>query len=324
MPVNDVPLTPLPPRRQGPIVMLFLMIGLFVVLAGILFKDYARWSNEPASSRRAASRAASAPASRPFSPQETIEPGLPEGAGFAARNVDFGGNLAPIAAKEGQPLAMDDAMFRVAVDVARMDPNKFGDRATRLPAVKDLLEHPTAYEGMAFTFRMVPAEVWDYANNVPDRVTSWRIYGTLQRNLGEFVVLETIEPPPTRDWTLYRDVIEVDALFLRTATYEARKDGAKKVVPYFVAKNYRRVVDDGEAVPARNFLDVVRSPYGPFVGVGVLVLVFLTAWTLRRHSRQTEKREREHFYAMLRSRKHNKPAAPRENPPADAGGARPA
>lgn len=296
----DPSMMPMPPRRQGPLVMLVLMGGLFLVLAGLLVRNYAGW----AQGGGGASRPAAAPAtsSKKAVDLATLEQGLPREAGFAQRNVDYGGNLAPIAAREGAPMGMDEAVYRVALDLSRADAAKFYDRTSQIPKLKDLLAEPRAFHGMSFTFRIVPAEVWDYANNVPERVTSWRVYGIMQRSPEEFVVLETLEPPPVKDWTLKRDVIEVDALFLRNATYETRKDKTV-TVPYFLAKSFRRIHEDTTAAaPAPGVGQLLLSKYGPVVGLGMLVFVLLTAWTLRRHARQAEKREREHFYTMLRTR----------------------
>lgn len=289
-----------PARSQGPILILVIMVVLFVVLVGVLVKNYATsWKGEFPGGGRTEPRAtgsATAPAAAP-----ELEGGLPHDTGFARRNLDFGGNLSAILEGNGGPLGMDAAVYRVASDVLRIEPARFAERTSRLPRVRDLLENPATFCGAALTFRCVPAEVLEYVNDVPDRVNSWRIYAALQRDTDEFVVLETLAAPPLREWTLYRDVVEVDALYLRAATYKTVKE---KIVtaPYFLAKNFRLVVGDERGSPSPSALDLLTSRYGPVVAGGLLVFVALTIWTLRRHARQAEQRERDHFYALLRAR----------------------
>jgi hypothetical protein len=281
--------------------MLMVMVVLFLALVGVLVKNYAtswaRREDEQAPTTRRA-----APSSLP-----AIREGLPAGAGFTQRNLDFGGNLAPILKRNGEELEMDESVFRVATDVLRVDPEKFSQRTSQMPAVKDLLADAESFSGLAFTFRCVPAEVLEYVNIVPERVNSWRIYALMQRSPEEFVVLETLATPPFKEWTLKRDVVELDALYMRNASYKNEK-GKTVHVPYFLAKSYRRVIADASAGPNPSLFDLLTSKYGPFIAGGILVFVSLTVWTLRRHGRQVERQEREHFYALLRARTKKKAA----------------
>jgi hypothetical protein len=281
--------------------MLVLMAGLFVVLAGVLLKNYTKWSQDDGR-RKDLPALATKPATSP-SPPASIPAfdTIPREAGFTQRNLEYGGNLAPILEHEGGEIGMDDRMFRVARDVMTASPEKFARISFQLPTAKDLFADPETYCGVVFTLRFLPVAVIDYTNTVPERVTSWRIYGTMQRNNDEGVVLESLEPPPTRDWILKRDVIEVDALYLRNATYISER-GKPLRAPYLLVKNYRRLGEQsGDSLPGIGQL--LNSKFGPMIAGTVLILVLLTVWTIRRHSRQTDKREREHFYTMLRARK---------------------
>ncbi|MFN0205454.1 MAG: hypothetical protein ACKVS6_03980, partial [Planctomycetota bacterium] len=153
-----------------------------------------------------------------------------------------------------------------------------------------------------FTIRVIPMEINDHTNDIPaGRVISWRMYAMAQRSEKEFIVFEGLEKPPMRDWTLKRDVIEVDAVFLRTAKYKTAKD-KDVVVPYLVPRSHYLVVNDNSE-PAPHFLQMLSTKWGPFILGGIAVFIALTFWTVRRHSRQMEKLEKAHFYKMLKEKK---------------------
>src|SRR5262245_55216809 len=209
-----------PPNRRQSVVMLGVMIVLFVALLSILIGNYGKFARGEMDVPPGAT--ASKPASRTASGPSRDEQ-LPSEVGAAARNLEFAGNLAPLGEADGKELGMDDVVHRIAVDVARADAGSFSERVTQLPPLADLLARPGDFRGRRFRIRCIPAEVNPWSNDVTaGRVRSWRVYAGLQRDPGrEFVVFESLEDPGHNSWTLDRDVLEVDAVFVRTATYMA-------------------------------------------------------------------------------------------------------
>lgn len=306
------------PTSKGPLILLGLMMVLFLGLVGKLISGYD--SYRQAEPQGAASAPKAKPESAPVAPAP--EEQLPTESSFAARNVEWSGNLAPLEPRDGQPLGLGEAEHRIAVDVGRASREFFQRRISQLPPMKDLLASPSRYRGSAFAVRCIPMEVVPHSTDVPSgRVYSWRVYAFLQRSLDEAVVFETLEEPPQRDWILKRDVLEVEGLFLRTATYETvSKRNPIKSVPYLIAKSFEHVTEAPKS--ATNVFGVIFSRYGPMVAVGIVLFVLLTVWTIRRFANAQEKAERDYFYAMIRAKKRPtaESAAGAKTAPAGPGG----
>lgn len=289
---------------KGPILILVIMGVLFVALIGTLIGYY---NNSWKYRDRPLSRPAASTTSRPTSRPLPAEAAVPSEAGFSARNLEFGGNLSALVSSDGEPLGMNDAFHRMAEQIKNIPGDWIAAKATQMPPMRDLLEHASAYRGCVFAVRVVPAEINDHDIQLPvGRIRTWRTYGMLQRNTDEFAVFDSLETPPMKGWTLKRDVVEIDAVFVRTAVYKA--GGGKLVtVPYFIPKNYQLITEDIAAGPAPGIGALLHSEYGPMVLIGVVLFVGLTLWTLRRHGRMVEKQERAQFYGLLRAKK--KPTA---------------
>lgn len=298
-PIYNSPALQPPPARKGPLLLLGVMIILFVALVTTLFRNY-----DKSFARRGAAesrpQAASGPASRGAL---AAEDSIPAGAGFTARNLEFEGNLTALANSDLKPLGMDDGFHRMAEMIRRIPSDRLSSKATLVPEMKDLLEHSSAYRGCVFVIRIVPGEINDHDMDLrAGRVRSWRTYGMLQRSKEEFAVFESLDMPAMKDWTLMRDVVEVEAVFIRTATYKNVK-GKEVIVPYFIPFRFEKILNDSGG-PTPGVLDVaLTTKFGPYILFGILTFAVLTAWTFRRHARQTAKLEREHFYGMLRAKK---------------------
>lgn len=299
------PMPQLTPRGK-PLVLVGLMAALFIALVAVLIRYYGDYvADRPVGRAPAATRPA---ASAPAGPGAAEESWVPEQDGFAARNLALSGNLAPLAEMDGQPVAFDEATFRIAADVARADEAFFRSGSTRCPPLADLLAQPDPYRGRKLGLRVVPFAAYPHRHFFEGRpVDSWRIYAFPQTTSDQAVVFETLENPGAEAWTLKRSVLDVHGIFLRTATYADEKQRTR-AVPYFLAKTFRPA-DAAESAPATGLHNLLFSKYGPLVALAVIVFVMLTVWTLRRSARQTERLERETFYTMLRARK--RPHAPR-------------
>ncbi|MBL8696663.1 MAG: hypothetical protein JNJ88_21400 [Planctomycetes bacterium] len=294
------------------------MMVLFIALVGKLISGYDTYRDSETGGPASAPKAK--PESAPTAPSP--EEQLPTEASLAARNVEWSGNLTPLETRDGLPLGLSEAEHRLAVDVGRASREFFQRRISQLPPMKDLLAGPSRYRGSTFAVRCIPMEVVPHSTDVPSgRVYSWRVYALLQRSPDEAVVFETLEEPPQREWILKRDVLEVEGLFLRTATYETvSKRNPIKSVPYLIAKSFEYVTDAPKS--ATNVFGVLLSRYGPMVALGIVLFVLLTVWTIRRFANAQEKAERDYFYAMIRAKK--RPVAevgdPAKTPPAGQGG----
>lgn len=319
----ELPTTTSDPRvpRGKPAVLLVLMIALFAVLVVVLVRGYEGYVKPLPPSSRPARAAAPPPAGGPSAaPTVSGESWLPAAGGFEARNLDLGGNLAAIADDTGKPLDFTDAAppsesatFRIAKDLARADAETFHAMTTQAPPLAELLEKPKEWSGMKLSIRCIPFGVYPYRRFLEGAPHDlWLVYAMPQKSTEQAIVFATFEDPRSQRWTLKRDVFEVDAVYLRTATYESEK---KKplTVPFFVAKTFWPV--SGETAAATTGLQNLLSwKYGPVVVGAILVLVVLTVWTLRRVARQTEKLERDTFYKMLRAKKR-----PSGSPPVSSG-----
>ncbi len=319
--------TPIPPTRRGPLVVLVAMVFVFLVLVGILAKGLMgdeRANGTTGSNPDSVGRGEPATGEAALggnSGAGDVELPMPQDSSFSARNLALGGNLEAVAREDGQPIGLDDATARVARLIAQASVDSIRRRATQLPPVADLLAASRESSGHYFTLRGVPFEVNDHSNVLAEgRVASWRIYVMLQRSREEFVVLETLEEPPSREWTLKRDVVEFDVLYLRTATYETtskREGERRRTVPYFVVKGSRLAQDVAPVTPS-GIGALLGSRYGPYVAVGIALFAALTFWTIRRHARSVDALERNTFYAHLRARK--RPSQASKVPARPAGG----
>jgi hypothetical protein len=291
--------TQMPAPRRGPILLLVVMVVLFVALLTQVLKFYEDWK-AGGSFRKAESQPAAA--TRPADSRPVPPDGGPQESSFASRNLEWSGNLTLLQDADGKMLQLGDAEHRMAETVKSIPGDRFGARATQMPDMKELLAHPEVYRGRIFTIRIVPFEINDHTNDIPaGRVLSWRIYGMLQRNLSEYVVFETIEQPPMREWLLKRDVVEIDAVFLRSASYKTEKN-KDAIVPYFIPKNYYKIYEESDTGKPSVF-QIITSKWGPVVLGGILLFAGLFVWTLRRHNRQMERLEKEQFYRLLKDRK---------------------
>ncbi|MBI3818192.1 MAG: hypothetical protein HY286_05835 [Planctomycetes bacterium] len=290
--------------RKGPLLILAVMAILFITLLAKLISDYKTvYLKDAPTESKPAAPPASAPATLPANRSLPAEDAVPAGAGFTARNLEFEGNLTALTESDGKPLGLDDPMHRMATLIGRIPGDRLSAKATQMPPMKDLLENAAAYRGCVFAVRIVPAEINDHENDLPvGRVRSWRTYGMLQRSTSEFVVFEGLEPPPMRNWTLKRDVIEVEAVFIRLASYKTSRGDKTVTVPYLIPKSYQLVFEDTSASPV-GISNIVYSKYGAVVVLGLMTVVGLTLWTLRRHGRMLEKQERDQFYGLLRAKK---------------------
>lgn len=286
-----------PAPNRKPIIILIVMMVLFVVLLSVVIKNYSSYVGD-----KGASRPVAPPASR-RAIDLPAQGAVPAGEGFQARNLEFEGNLTALAAMDGAPLEMNDAFNRLAKTVKRAPVSKLQSRATQLPDREVLLEHAAAYRGMVFTLRVIPAEINPHTNDLPGgREVSWRLYCMAQRSTSEFVVFETLDAPPMKNWIVKRDAIEIDAVFVRTATYTTEYKG-DVTVPYLIPIAYR-MVEPGESLDGSVGIGhILMSKYGPYVAGSLLLFVGLTLWTIRRHQSQMEKLEREQFYGMMRSKR---------------------
>lgn len=293
-----------PPRRRGPIMIVVVMGVLFVALLLQILSSYDRWSKQQSGGTASRSTATAAkPASAPQNDAtDHIINNLPGDTGFAARNLEWGGNLTLLEGRDGDLLQMGDAEHRMAETIHNIPGERLAEKATQMPKMAELIANPQLYRGSVFTMNVLPFEINDHTTDVPaGRVVTWRMYAMAQRSEKEFVVFETLEKPPMRDWTLKRDVVAIDAVFLRTATYKTARD-KDVVVPYFIPKNYSIVTEDLSA-PTPPMVELLSSKWGPAILGGLAVFVLLTIWTVRRHNRQMEKIEKAHFYRMLKDKK---------------------
>ncbi|MFN0207114.1 MAG: hypothetical protein ACKVS6_12495, partial [Planctomycetota bacterium] len=190
--MNTQPTTIVGGPRRGPIIIIVVMAVLFVALLMQVLNSYESWSKQsPGSASRPA------PATRPALPPaesrgafaDRVTDNLPNDAGYAARNLEWGGNLSLLESRDSELLEMGDAEHRMAETIRNIPAGRIAEKATQMPPMAELLANAQLYRGSVFTIRVIPMEINDHTNDIPaGRVISWRMYAMAQRSEKEFIV----------------------------------------------------------------------------------------------------------------------------------------